>query len=470
MKKRYALISAVLTAVLLTVSFAGELKEFLMAKKGTVTVDFENTVGEIRELNGINNGPKSGYTANGVSDQWKIDAVEIYRSLGIPFVRMHDSEYPYGQDKFVDIHCIFPDFSRNPDDPDAYDFTYTDKYIEAIRETGAQILFRLGESIDHSGNNLYINPPENYEKWAQICEHIIRHYNKGWADGFSYGITYWEIWNEPDNSKMWTGKMEEYFELYKITARYLKECHPDIKIGGYAAGECSEENISKFLQYINEDGIQTALDFFSWHTYTSDPEIYSRNAYIIRQVLDKYGYEDTISILDEWNYVEDWKDLTSTYELNHSFRSAAYLTASLITMQNSPVDMAAYYDGQFVQPESNWCGLYQENGKLLPGYYAFDFYGRLFEQKNQANVQKDIDNLYVCAASEEKRAVLLANYSTVNEQVVWIRLKTEKVEKAVITRINRENPTGISREVNWSFIKSILKVSPGETVYIEFTE
>lgn len=24
------------------------------------------------------------------------------------------------------------------------------------------------------------------------------HYNDGWADGFSYNITYWEVWKEPD--------------------------------------------------------------------------------------------------------------------------------------------------------------------------------------------------------------------------------------------------------------------------------
>lgn len=470
MKKRYVLISAVLTAGLLAAAFAGELKEFLTIQRGTVAVNFDKNVGVIRELNGINNGPKSGYTTDGVNDQWKIDATEIYQNLEIPAVRIHDAEYPYGQDKFVDIHCIFPDFSRDPEDPNAYDFSYTDKYIAAIRETGAQVLFRLGESIDHSGNNLYINPPGDYEKWAQICEHIIRHYNEGWANGFYYGITYWEIWNEPDNGKMWTGSKEQYFELYKTTARYLKECHPDILIGGYAASECSGENISEFLQYIKQDGSQTPLDFFSWHTYTSDPKEYGRNARTIRTLLDENGYEDTLSILDEWNYVENWNDLSGTYELNHSFASAAYLTASLITMQNAPVDLAAYYDGQFVQPEANWCGLYQENGKLLPGYYAFEFYKRLLEQKNQAEVQEGLENLYVCAASGEKNVVLLANYSAVEEHTSLIRLNTGKDGKAVITRVNRENPAGTSSEVTWNFMNSILKIAPGETVYIEFTE
>ena len=63
-------------------------------------------------------------------------------------------------------------------------------------------------------------------KWAEICEHIIRHYNEGWADGFYYNIEYWEIWNEPDNSQMWTGTPEEFYELYRVAANHLKSCFP----------------------------------------------------------------------------------------------------------------------------------------------------------------------------------------------------------------------------------------------------
>jgi hypothetical protein len=55
----------------------------------------------------------------------------------------------------------------------------------------------LGASIEH-GEKKGTYPPQDYAKWARICEHIILHYTKGWANGFHYDITYWEIWNEPD--------------------------------------------------------------------------------------------------------------------------------------------------------------------------------------------------------------------------------------------------------------------------------
>ena len=94
------------------------------------------------------------------------------------------------------------------------------------------------------------------------------HYNEGWADGFEFGREYWEIWNEPDNRKMWTGTHEQFFELYKVTANHLKQRFGDsIKIGGCAfsgfymlnrkdAGEWFKTlvpYIHEFLKYITSD-------------------------------------------------------------------------------------------------------------------------------------------------------------------------------------------------------------------------
>ena len=43
------------------------------------------------------------------------------------------------------------------------------------------------------------------DKFAEVVRHIVLHYNKGWADGYHYGIRYWEIWNEPDFKPFWNG-------------------------------------------------------------------------------------------------------------------------------------------------------------------------------------------------------------------------------------------------------------------------
>jgi len=87
-----------------------------------------------------------------------------------------------------------------------------DDYIKGIIDTGAKVVFRLGESIETHGTQYHINPPEDMDKFARVCVNIMRHYNEGWAKGFHYGIEYWEVWNEPENRWMWTRAMSICFQ------------------------------------------------------------------------------------------------------------------------------------------------------------------------------------------------------------------------------------------------------------------
>lgn len=53
-------------------------------------------------------------------------------------------------------------------------------------------IFRLGEPIENAVSKgykaRYIHAPKDPVKWARICEHIIRHYTEGWANGFTLDI------------------------------------------------------------------------------------------------------------------------------------------------------------------------------------------------------------------------------------------------------------------------------------------
>lgn len=432
-------------------------------------VEYNRTSGEMKALHGINNGPRSGYYEEGGEAGWKLDLTELYEKAQIPFVRTHDSEYPFGQDRFIDIHCIFPDFSRDPDDASAYHFEDSDKYVTAIVESGAQVFFRLGESIDHTEEKRYIVPPEDPEKWAQVCEHIIRHYNKYWADGYGYDILYWEIWNEPDNADMWTGNMEQYYELYRVTARYLKERYPEIRIGGGALSYVWESTVTDFLQGIQSDGEKTPLDFFSWHLYTSDIESIAQRGSMVRSILDQNGYNDTLSILDEWNYVEDWDEIENSLAVINSPAGGAFAAGALISMQNSPIDHAMYYDGQYEFVDS-WNGMSDSSGKAEAVFYVFDFWNRLCMLGKQTAVTGEGQGVYCCAAADDgKGGILLVNLAE-EDRKVKISIESPEQDfmvKASITRIGEEWPEGKTEKTEWPFGRAQLNLKPGETVYIE---
>ena len=158
--------------------------------------DTQKRLGAFKPLNAVNNGPCHKRHA---SDQ-KRSNLAAYRAARIPYARCHDASenMGYGGEHVVDITAIFPDFSKDPYDPASYDFPITDEYLLVTQEAGTETFYRLGQKIEHWVKKYGTLPPPDFHKWAVICEHIIRHYNEGWADGYEYGIEYWEIWNEPD--------------------------------------------------------------------------------------------------------------------------------------------------------------------------------------------------------------------------------------------------------------------------------
>ena len=393
------------------------MNTLIIAMLAAVTVDFGEVTGPVKELNGVNNAP---IRFNDM--QWEM------HNANIPFVRTHDTFGAWGG-KFVDIHNVFPDFTADENDPKSYDFAFTDRYLKSIVDAGVKIFFRLGETIENNYKikTYYINPPKDPAKWARVCEHIVRHYNEGWADGFKWNIEYWEIWNEPDNDPMWTGTAEQYFELYAAASSHLKQCFPLLKIGGYASSgfyatdprhdwekkefiQSFPGYFEKFLAFVKERKLP--LDFFSWHLYTDEPERILRHAEFVRGKLDAAGFAKTESILDEWNCIEFGSMNDTTFVDIKEAKGASFVAAAFALMQSSCVDKAMYYDAL---PTRSYCGLYYfPTIKTTPCYESFAQFGELLKFGNAVRCRSGEDNVYAVAAKSADRpecAILLANYS-----------------------------------------------------------
>ncbi|HEX41987.1 MAG TPA: hypothetical protein ENN81_08000, partial [Phycisphaerales bacterium] len=301
-------------------------------------------------------------------------------------------------------------------------------YIQAIIDTGTGIVYRLGESIEHSRRKYHVHPPEDVEKWAQVCLGIIRHYNEGWANGFHHNIRYWEIWNEPENRpSMWTGTDEQFFRMYAVTARRIKEAFPEVKVGGPSIGAPGElrgdsfeasDFLKAFLAYCREHG--SPLDFFSWHLYTDDPWLHGRKARGLHGVLERYGFGGAEMHLNEWNYLpdNDWGPMLDGqgvvrqrwYEKMGGPNGAAFVATVLMDLQDSPVDVANYYCG-----DTNPFGLFNRFGAPKKTYYAMKAFSMLARMPVRVRVSGPAvaEGPVVCAAMNReatKLAVLAAHY------------------------------------------------------------
>jgi len=321
--QRLIILTIIISALLLPTSPINQAKR-PTSTSVHIQLDCSNISGIIRPFGNINCGPLPILTIENAND-----LTQQYKETGIDFVRTHDFFGP------TDISMIFSDFSADPTDPLNYNFTETDRIITSIIDADCKVFYRLGESA--STNNSLRHPPDNFSKWAEICKHIIMHYNDGWNNGFHYNISYWEIWNEPDLDGFWNGTAEQYYQLYNITYKTLKSYNTSLYIGGPCTSSLNNTNFtSGFLSYIQDNNIN--LDFYSWHMYADSPhQLYDGSIYV-RTLLDSYGFFDTENINTEWNI-----NILTPQRDKDNAKNAAFTAETLIVFQDATIDHAFRY-------------------------------------------------------------------------------------------------------------------------------
>jgi hypothetical protein len=341
-----------------------------------VTVDFAKSLGKIKPLHGVCNGPFA-YGENA--------KLEGYHALaGFPYTRLHDVHWPYPD--AVDVSTIFPIFDASADDPKNYTFAKTDDYLAAIVKNKSQIVYRLGESIE-PWTRYHDHPPKDFQKWATICVNIIRHYNEGWANGFRHNIKYWEIWNEPEIGSMWTGTRDQYFALYQTAATSIKAHDPSLKVGGPAATNVNSELVRPLLAFCRDKKLP--LDFFSWHAYYGDPKSLAIDAATARRLLDEYGFKQTESHLNEWRYLTTWAGLRPNDPKEYAAvpewfarscreEGAAFCASVLMLLQDRPIDVVNFYCAD----TSPW-SMFGQFGIPTKVYYVFRGFHELANTPNR---------------------------------------------------------------------------------------
>lgn len=386
------------------------LASFGSAPAAEIVIDCARTNGVIRPLHGVNLGP--------LCYRGTVDLTAYHRELGVPLTRLHDVVWLNAD--AVDISTIFRDFRNDPEQPENYTFAATDDYIAAITNTGSQIVYRLGESIEHTPRKYRVHPPADPHKWAAICCGIIRHYNEGWAGGFRHGIQYWEIWNEPDvRPAMWTGNDEKFFQLFEITAKTIKAWFPNLKVGGPALGGTGDFRdggfrpvpfATNFLAYCRAH--QVPLDFLSWHRYTSDPWDLPKRAAAMRKLLDDYGFARAESHFNEWNYLpnDDWKPMLKDgqgtlreqwYREMSGPAGAAFAACGLLLLQDAPLDAANFYTG-----EIQGFGLFSIHGVPNKNYYAFKAFRQMLDTPQRLEARgRDGQYAVLAGVSADRRRV-----------------------------------------------------------------
>jgi xylan 1,4-beta-xylosidase len=171
----------------------------------------------------------AGRAAEGLRAAWQDQLVRVVRDCGFKFLRFHGL--------FHDDMFVYREENGQP----VYNFQYVDELFDRLLEIGVRPFvefgFCPGDLARERGTVFWWrghgSPPKDYGRWAELIRRTMQH----WID--RYGIDevrawYFEVWNEPNLHPFFRGTKSEYFHLYEVTARALKEIDPALRVGGPA--------------------------------------------------------------------------------------------------------------------------------------------------------------------------------------------------------------------------------------------
>jgi hypothetical protein len=130
--------------------------------------------------------------------------------------------------------------------------------------------------------------------------------------------------------------------------------------------------LSSFLTHCRDTA--APLDFFSWHTYTGNPQDIPNWSRRLRELVNEFGFLNAEMHLNEWNYFRPAIWDRANYEASAGIEGASFDAAMLCAMQDLPIHEACFYWGK-----EGWFGLFDAYGAANKNFYAFLAFARMLE-------------------------------------------------------------------------------------------
>jgi hypothetical protein len=160
------------------------------------------------------------------------------------------------------------------------DFTRTFDALEALTSRGLIPFISLSffpPAISESP----ITPPSDWGRWKRLVRTFFEELKFDPRFGRDAIASWWfEVWNEPNEGRFWSGTQDEYFALYRATSEVVNDLALPIRLGGPAIAYRPQEDpdfgvpwMDRFFRFIASDP-DLRLDFVSFHrkgTVESDP-------------------------------------------------------------------------------------------------------------------------------------------------------------------------------------------------------
>ncbi len=118
--------------------------------------------------------------------------------------------------------------------------------------------------------------------------------------GKRYGsrVGAFEIWNEPNTNRFWTGTDEDFFNLTKQSLDLLKTISPDTPVAVGSLFYNPVVGAKSYLRRMIEAGVLEKADAVSLHPYGVFDSLFESRIYDARKLIHSYGYSTPVWITE----------------------------------------------------------------------------------------------------------------------------------------------------------------------------
>jgi xylan 1,4-beta-xylosidase len=288
-----------------------------------------------------------------------------------------------------------------------------------------------------------VTAPKDYKQWSMFIERLISHLVDRYGER-EVSQWYFEIWNEPNLKKFWSGSQREYFKLYRHTVEAIKSVSPSLRVGGPATAK--SEWIEEFVDFCERNDV--ACDFVSTHHYPNDSfekdgdveqQLFKAQRGIMREVAQNTrGHARNRPV-----YYTEWNSSSFPWDPLHDDPYAAAFVGSTILEANGLVDGYSFWTFSDIFEENYFSSVPFHGGFGLltvhdipkPTYRAFELFHDLGDRQSLVDgLHETVD----CSVIQKDSSVtlLLTNHTTPGHSI--------ETEELHIRLDNAPEPTGAS--------------------------
>lgn len=256
--------------------------------------------------------------------------------------------------------------------PDAHEWQYYDDAFAQLTQRGLNILAVLGHPPGWATPNPHDDPyansfaapdPDLFAAWAAETVARYRHH-----------ITYWQIWNEPDNASFWqpSPNPRAYAALVNATARAIAAVAPEAIIVAAGVNPFNPD----FLMAAAQAGLWNSIDIVAIHPYVSPHAPHqsglAQAKLMLSALFARYGPRPVWATEVGWSSGVSDRDPLGQLD---DRTQAAYLAQGIPMLWQSGIDVVFWYALKDEQHNPygliRWGAGSDDVSQVRPAYAAF---------------------------------------------------------------------------------------------------